>query len=674
MSFRPRLFSRRKPWPWHSYFGQVPVLFKNQQGVALYSKKEIPFENVAPQVWDYATSSPFRERDFPFRGFWLGAGEVSQSGMQPTQRYSEALNVDASLGLGVKGPHFHFSTPADTGPVVDFVEALDAGVPTLFALCGRYVNKLASDDTWAMSTDLGVGVSASQGVRFKDSSGAVDGLYVANTGAAVQRYDGSAWQATTRPAIALTVRREELWYGSGNSITKVTDDPTVDANFSAPLTVGDESAGITWLAEVSGNLVIFKEDAVWSQDVDLTTGNVILTPIATFPRSTFNGVNAAGWLGTELFAPIGGSLYRADVQIAYSAPIQLDLNPVPLAPHQNLQGIAFGVPVATAGHNDWTLYVGLYNSATGDSYLGKYGAWVAPELTGATDYAFVKAFHVAVKDFPGRKITSMKIWGRETENQRLWIGFEDGDTAFAWLPNASADTVAESVDNGGKCEFTQDFGYIRWPLHNAGFEAVNKLYRGFSAFAPSISDSDKVQQQYRVENTGPYISLPDEFTRNGQRVDIDQTTYGKAIDCRTVIDNQSINSSPVLEGMALHEQVRPDETWEYEGVADCSAAPAGMNGAVRLRNAEKLRALINEQMQEIGSVPCIMPDSTSQNLIFYDHGENLHYPLGSTGREWDLPFKAVQFSSTIELGTYRRLRTWTYRQLQQIRYRGLPTI
>ena len=657
------LGSRRKPYPFSAYIAGVPVMFKtDQNGKELYGKKEIDLEGVAPSVWDYASASPYKATTYPFRGLELGMGEVTQEGRGRPQRYRSCINVDWSLGFGIKGHHFHDLTPTNLGPVRDFVEALDGGQLKLFVLQERYVNVVNADDSITLSKNLGAGKKARQGVRFKAAGGSpVDALYVAVDGDVLQQYDGAAWHAGPFAVRNIASRRDEL-YGadSGNTIRKVTADPLVGANWAAAITIGDASAVITWMAQVNDALFTFKEDGIFSLDVEDVGGTPTVLAPDLFPaqRDAANGVNAQMWpASNSLWVPFDGGLQRLFLNGTGKA----ELEPIPLGWSMDPDPDVRGVPVAFAGHSTWFGYVALYDAASGNSYLGKYGTWIASK-DGSGQYTFVRAFHCAIKEWVGRQITAMKVWGRSGENERLWVGFADGRSAWCWLPKNSPDPTSDAV-----CEFNTDTGWARWPLHHAGFEAMSKLFRGFSAFGQRISGTDKVTQEWRTDVNGAYQTLADDFTYDGQRVEISGNAVGRVVDCRTKLVNASTSSTPIVEGMGLDEQVRPDETLEYEMVVDAHLT-ASRAGTIGWRNPEQVREAVIAAASSKGAVRCLLPDETEQELSFLDHAEALDGHNRRSGLSWDIPLKAVQFKSSITLGTYERWEAWTYEEWEALTY------
>src|SRR5947209_932460 len=115
----PSVSSRRPPWPGELMLGGQRLMTVDG---SLVAKKTQSLENVAPTTQEYDSAPVYKERTFAFRPT-RGMGERIQSS-HTSRRYPFGLNVWVVGGLFGKGPLTHTITPASTGSVRDFVNAL----------------------------------------------------------------------------------------------------------------------------------------------------------------------------------------------------------------------------------------------------------------------------------------------------------------------------------------------------------------------------------------------------------------------------------------------------------------------------------------------------------------------------------------------------------------------
>src|SRR4029450_6725474 len=114
------------------------------------------------------------------------------------------------------------------------------------------------------------------------------------------------------------------------------------------------------------------------------------------------------------------------------------------------------------------------------------------------------------------------------------------------------------------CRF-QSVGQLYWPLHDAVFGADKKAFHGDTALGPALSAGQSARQYWRTDPAVAYAALTPDLTANGQRLELPDLTTGAArdaatglqLDTHTELRTTDATLSPVLEGVALHEAVRP---------------------------------------------------------------------------------------------------------------------
>lgn len=673
----PGPFSHVQPWPGDMKINGVYVrLLANPQTGRLITDRPKPLDGTTPDTYDYGSFSPYFVRTFPMRGFLGGAGQsIQQPGK--SDRYGFAINVDCSFGYPVKGHFFHDATPASKGPVRGFVEGIGHdGKVRLMALCGEYVNELQDTDSFTMQKDFGAGSIIRQAVRFEDPTSAKDALYFGWTDSSgnVQHFwqwvgATNTWTQGPYPAANFTVLREELWKSWGCYGAKCTSDPMagtdggtgVGGNWAGAIQFGDLSSQINWLSNNNNMLFVFKENKIYSVDTTPTPNlDKDLFPGLAVTRSYSNGVNTSVWANAT-WVPFGNGFWRMvlgtfgieDIQSV--GPERFVLNNSEVA----------GPVVASAGHEAWFLYIVQYNPLNGNSYLGKLGSWIPPEMSGQQDAVFTTAYHSAIMKWAGKQATSMAVSNANTDgHDRLWVGFEDGTVQWCWLPQNSPNTTLDP-----KCEFNPSDGYVSWPWHSGGFESQYKNFKGFAAFGPKLTDQDYSWIEYRADQSTVYQDIGN-FTLSGQRLALPTQVVAKYLDVRAHLTNAGTTDTPILEGWALDEQVRPDFVLEHAGVIDANTPVTLKNGQVSRLKAEDYRDLIRAAVANPGTVTCIMPDGTEVDLAFVDYpAETLMDWEKSSGDQYTVGFKAVEFSTLNPIiGTYTRIEALTYDDLSGLEY------
>ncbi|MDE3073829.1 MAG: hypothetical protein KGJ86_00235 [Chloroflexota bacterium] len=705
----PGPFSRRRPWPWDMILGSLGIRLRpDPQSGRMVSSRPRPLDSVVPTDYDYSSYAPYMEKAYPFRWLFGGAGCAIQLPTKAT-RYLDCINVDCSCGWAFKGPFFNINKPTNTGPVSGFVEAIGSdGKLHFMAICGQYVNQLNTDESWTTLKDLGAGAVIHQVDRFRDQSTTpVDALYVGwqdSSGAPQHfwQYIGSAntWTQGPYPAFGFVRLREELWRYWNTYLSKCSTDPMagtdngtgVGGNWAGAIDVGEGYGQTNWGCTTTNMLFIFTELGVHSLDPTASPSlDKDLFPGVTWSPKLSNGVNAQHW-ANAIWVPISGGFYRMTLGTFGREEIQL------VGPERFVMNNSEvkGPVVASAGHETWFNYIAQYDPISGNSYLSKLGSWVPPEFSGEPDVVFTTAYHGAIKRWVGKQVTSMGITSYNNENDRLFVGFQDGDVQWCLLPRGNPNPTTDP-----NCQFNTDDGWVDWPLHTALTPTEFKDWRAFTVTGPHLDTDNTVWMEYAgdglrsdAENymsldgqsysyldtltysqieaiAGNYLQLQDSFTYSGQRQELPTGVVGKAMKVREHLYNAAKTDTPIVETVALHEQLRPDFILEHAIVIDANTPVADKQGGVSPLDADRIRDLVHQYASVPGVVPAVMPDGSAVDVDVTDFpGEQLMAWEQSSGDQYLIPLKLREFKSNSPLtGTYARLESGLrYVDLEQLTY------
>lgn len=671
------LTSKRRPWPHDMVISGHPVVLRPQEDGLLIGRKLETLRGVAPITYDYGSAPVYAERTFPFRRILGGYGERVQQAPTPS-RYYYAINADLSIGgLQIKGPRFAVATPPLTGAVRWFLDAVDTvgtkppdyppNWPLLatFAGAGRYVLKRVGDDDddWTVSKDFGDGNDPKKAVRFRPTGGGqVDAMWVVTQMGELWKFDGAAWTKSAVPnAYTIAVLRDELWIADNlNNIRKAEADPLAEANWAAAIPIGDASQPITNLEAMDNDLFIFKSNGIFTVAPDASSRD--LFPSLRQQPMPRNGVNAASWLG-RLWFGYGDGYYWLDRTLTLT----------PVGPNnlvENNSEVA-GEVLCFTGHASWFGYYGLWNGGPtfagggpGNSYLVKHGTWINPEQETRDNYRFLEVPNGALKKWTGKKISALYVSDAAQGNARLYCGFENGSVEWCRLPRGTPNPV--HPDSG--CEFTEEATHVYWPLHHAMFQADLKAYHGASVFGPSLTVTNFVRVQYRVSpgfgelppvEQRAWIELGQDFTFPGQRVQFPPTVFGAAIEVRHELLS-TVSNTPVIEGVALHEQIRPAFQLEWTWTVNARHHLARRDGVVTRQTPMDTREACAMAAASVPPVEMLMPDEGYQMVSVIDYSEALAVVNKRYGPEWDIAMRGIQFRTVTAYGNWDRLAVYDW--------------
>lgn len=638
-------------------------LVPNEQGI-LVGKRTETLERQVPTEQSYDSAPVYKERTFAFRPR-RGLGEQLQSS-HASGRYRYGLNVWVQGGLFGKGPLTHTITPAATGQIADFIEGQHGGLLTQFTLAGRYVLRRVDDSNGGqvISRDFGAGLTVTSGIRFRGAyAGSMDALYVTTSNGQLWQYNGAAWAQAVLPAGFLPTQLElvgdELWAAdtSNNSVVrKVTGDPLLAAQWGGPILVGNQSQFITAIRQVDNRLFIFKTDGgIFTLNGD-GSDNDLFPGLKTTWNLT-NGQNAAAWLDA-LWLRIGDGFYR--LEASGGASIEA------VGPERLLDNTSEvrGPVQAFAGYGTIAGFAGIYNSANGASYLLSYGDWQVPtEASADARSRFVDQWDGALVKWAGKQISAMRVTKVAIPDTRLYVGFTDG--TWDWIK-----LVPHPLATDSGAEFTMAASTLYCPVHHAMFQADWKNWRGFSVFGPNLDGNNTVQLRYRTDPSAAYTVLGGAayFTRTAQRIDPASSVVGMQLDLAIDLISTSSASTPLIEGVAIHEQVRPRLQLDLSGSVDARDYAARRDGSTSHLTGDQIREAMFQAASVPGTVTLTLPDETYQGLSIFSYQERM---LPQPRRAWVIDWAATQYRTITLYGNIGRLKGVRISDLIGVRVSGL---
>lgn len=662
-SLRPKTIGQLRTQIVPDVITQGLMLVPSDSGL-LVGKKQQNLANAVPQVTDYGSAPVYKEHTFQFCPSG-GMGESIQSS-HTDHRYHYAIDCWVIGGLFGKGPLVHPVTPANSGLIRRFVEALSGGVLKLFFLAGAQVF-IRNDDSNAGQavSRTRAGHVAMDAARFAGGyASPVDGLYVSWEDGLLEEYNGTAWVACALPsgfsAHLLCVVGDELWAADmiRSQIRKVTADPKVAANWSGLIQVGNPSTQITAIRQTQSQLFIFKSDGdVFT--VDSTGGDIDLYPGLQNTIDPDNGRTAWPWQGSLWFRT-GRAFWQLDVASGGSV-----LTPTGPGRALGNQSEVRGPVQAFVGWNSQMAFGAIYNAANATSYLLTYGNWMPEQGDSGTNYKFTNQWDGAIAHWTGRKVTALWVSSIPSD-ARLYIGFADG--GYDWIK-----LVPYPLTPDGGAEFTLGPSYMVPPIHHDQFQADNKQFIGFSIFCPSFPTGGSVTIDYRLRASagmprstppdltenyamGDFLPAGDPFTFNGQRQDLSPSIAGKAIEVRIHLASGSNLTTPVLEGVGFHQRLVPAFRRDFQFVVDARDYAARRDGASIRQSGRKIRDLVMDAAAAPATISLEFPDETVLDLAIFDYTERMVAHSAFGGQAWAVDCQATQFAVLTQYGMISRTR------------------
>jgi hypothetical protein len=646
------LYAKRRPWPFHVVINGTGFLIGSPQPgqPALVSVETQSINQVAPPDYSYAGSNPTNDREEPFQQLTLGLGLAIQEKWDD-QRYLSANAVDLSVWPWMLGPEINTYTLGGVDATRGIGKFFELGT-TLYATNGANVlRKAVGADTWSIAKTFTQPIL--DVIVFTSNFDGVQRAFFALAGAVAQyTSDGTAYTAmATFNALAFTVIGKEFWWADDTNRLRKLDtnaDPTNEANYTSLIfRAGDKSAGITsLLVTAGGTLVVGKTDGLYT--LDAAGADHELFPFLRYADLPDNG-RRWGTFENGLYVAYGNSLGRIDPDLSWTSVGPDDLS--------SNTGAVSGAVTAFAGVESMFAYAALLDKDTNTGYLCKFGAWVAMGVRGPRQSTLVTAlgsqgtgepvhidaWHGSVSiPFVGRAIQHLFVSqiGQAAGHTRTYIGFSDG--SIGWMLNPC-------TPNPAGCSayryFTGD-GWVDLPTWHGGYHASLKSLRHFSVTGPKLDANNYVTLEYRLDPTVgmAWTALAHTFqTAVYDRVKFPITASATLVGLRVHLHNTSGTSSPLVSAVSLGHALRPQRIMEFSADILCADGLVRRDGVPIRMGRTQIQKLIEAAVDTPGAVNVILPDETTQQLMFTDY--SLMQSFDEIGRQWrgSLRIKAVQW-------------------------------
>lgn len=686
--------SKQRPYPYDAYIGGVRVMLEPQADGNMVTSKTKTLEATAPIDYTYDSANPYKEKAFEWQALYGGFGQsIAPSGTP--RRYSYAIKSDLSIdGLWMKAPNFedHQETiaappPGQTNEVRQLIWAIHLGNLALFAICEQGVYRRQVDGNWVASLTTGTtpaltpGAHPQQAVRFRHRGVApVDALYVATDSDYLWQYNGTAWNRaaitggpglTTDPGQARYIERvgEELWVAGDYWVVNCKDDPMLRASWSGIFRVGDQSAKTTWLRQLADVLYIWKEDGIYTVATDGSDHE--LFPTLRGNNQLANGKNAAVWIDRVWFT-FGDQTFTMDA----AANLKAD------GTEQMLENTSdvHGTWVAGAGHNTWFFYELYYAVNRNTTHLIKHGTWVEENSNQTTPGVaqFAEAHHGSLYDWPKRATCAEIVSGASASytNDRLYVGFYDGTVQWCILPQHTPNPHEDPI-----CEFTARDSYVYLPTHHSGFRADNKLFHAMTATGPTLTNTEWVEADYRLDIANPFAEwIPispenPQFTIPAMRKPftddpVNKAVYGKLAEFRVKLCSSS-GLTPVIEGVVIHESIRPSFSRDFTFSVKAASFLPRHDGLVDRRRGSVILQKVLDECGRVRPVACVMPTGETQILTIIDYRDSAASWGKRRDHEWLIQIQGIQLGTisneapaTATGLTYDTLEQYTLEELE----------
>lgn len=628
-----------------------------RRGRKMIQEKVQPI-NVQPDSWDYGSQSPFVERTATFNDWSLGGGQ-RQQGDGPIKRYSHGIDADASIqGQVTKGPELVSVTPTAGGAgfsIAGFEEHTVAGTKRLCALAGTKLLVRTADTAAGWEAAFTHAVALKKARRWKPTgAGAIEGLFIATASGAYIRYAGAvlAEAPVSLPvnAQSLEVSNENLWVSDGSTMRKVTADPTVLANYTAVIQVGNTTETITNLVLANNVMYAFRPDGIFGLNADGTSRD--LYPGLHFNRDTRAGVGAAV-LGGVIYANVSKSL----ISIEGASGALDSVGPDRLV--ENTSEVQ-GEVMCSTFHRNWGLYSLLYNSANGNTYLCKYGSWLNPDESNRANWQFAQVWHLGLRKVTGRQATACYVT-EITGQPRLYIGYADGTIDYAILPKNTPNPLSDTA-----YRYVATDGDLHFPLWHGGWEADVKDILAASVFGSTL---DSLNYAQVLLGSKPGVS-PSSISASkfdvlpGKRLEASLGSYGQLMPITLRLTSSSTSTTPSVSGVGIHFRVRPAVMLSVQGTWQATPGKWDRAGRPYTYAPTFIRDLVRSLAAEVEPVAVVLPDGRLIRAGVNLYGEHLHQDHVRQGLQgWSIPFTAVEYQPMAVFGTVGRMSTHTVGEL-----------
>lgn len=248
------------------------------------------------------------------------------------------------------------------------------------------------------------------------------------------------------------------------------------------------------------------------------------------------------------------------------------------------------------------------------------------------------------------------------------------------LPRESPDPSRDA-----NCEFTGLDSYVYLPVHHMGFTADNKLYMGVTVPAAYLSTTEFVSIEYKLDlsSLAEWVALEFEdqttYTIPGQRINfpIENPSFGKQIEFRVKLSkdpnlaNSPANVTPIIEGIAVHEAIRPSVALEFVANIKASTFLPKHNGTVDRRRGVQIKDRLLATAAEPGVVLVTFADGVEQEVTITDYKESWasfhkRRDLDYTIQMEMIQYRTISHNRVFSGLTYGTLEQYTLGQLESI--------
>lgn len=419
----------------------------------------------------------------------------------------------------------------------------------------------------------------------------------------------------------------------------------------SPIWSSTGGAPVSWLMYDSDTLYVYYERGL--QRLTSVTGTAALSWESLdygTTRSANAGRNSVIWNGYLYSLQRGGRLATNTDGGLDRIALSGSFSSKAVGPEKFVENntIAVGRVTCAAGHQNWFLYHCIYDGTS--SYLMKLGAWLNPAESNSHEWEFDEdAVHGIIATYASVQACSMFITdiGFQSPNSGLLVGCSDGSFRWSILP-AFSPLPSRDVN----CAFRNDGNtYIYFPRHTAGFDVNRKLYHAYSAWGPFLSASYYIAEVgYSIDASGEqfpasFTALNTDVTATGTRVPFHTSNppvlvQGYGIVLKVQLFTSSTASTPVVEGIALHEQVESASLIEWEVALKAGFEEPSQGGRYGWRSPDQIREAVRSLHATAGAVSFVATDGVTRSIEVTDYSDerlpNGEYAIVVRGTQYAL--------------------------------------
>jgi hypothetical protein len=187
-----------------------------------------------------------------------------------------------------------------------------------------------------------------------------------------------------------------------------------------------------------------------------------------------------------------------------------------------------------------------------------------------------------------------------------------------------------------------------------------------SAFGPKLTSTDRVFVHYRLNGsqTGPSAQPSGDFMtfgpqpmiQSGARSDPINQIAGQSLEVKITFDSADSTSTPVLEGIGLHERLVPRFRRDYTMTVNANDMVARRDGASTRQSAVAIRSMMEQAAAAPASTTVMLPDERVNDVALFTYEEHQVPHTQRGGQGWAITVQATQFTTIDLYGIIGRLR------------------